>query len=139
MMHDKNWMNDDNDCCKRLLHNSFSNTYLSRYNLDSLDYQCQHTATLLWTSTQLPLGAISLTISLNMTLAINRSNQNSRQQLQFFLVQWNQITLNTMTTDYDWVHNSIITSNALLYIYNAVKQSQYGYDGVIYIYIHWMG
>ena len=26
-----------------LLHNSFSNTYLSRYNSDFLDYQCQHT------------------------------------------------------------------------------------------------
>ncbi len=31
---------------KRLLHNTFSNTYLSRYSSDSLDYQCQHTATI---------------------------------------------------------------------------------------------
>ena len=31
-----------------LLHNSFSNMYLSRYYLDSLDYQCQHTA-ITWT------------------------------------------------------------------------------------------
>ncbi len=31
-------------CSKRLLHNNFSNTYLSRYNSDSLNYQCQHRA-----------------------------------------------------------------------------------------------
>ena len=31
-----------------LLHNSFSNKYLSRYSSDFLDYQCQHTATIPW-------------------------------------------------------------------------------------------
>ena len=29
-----------------ILHNIFSNKHLSRYNSDSLDYQCQHTATI---------------------------------------------------------------------------------------------
>ena len=32
-----------------LLQNGFSNPYLSRYKLDSFDYQCQHTATIRWT------------------------------------------------------------------------------------------
>ena len=31
-----------------LLHNSFSNTYLSSYNSDSIDYQCQRKAKVLW-------------------------------------------------------------------------------------------
>ena len=31
-----------------LLHNSFSNKYLSRYSSDFLDYQCQHTTTIPW-------------------------------------------------------------------------------------------
>ena len=38
-----------------------------------------------------------------------------------------------------FIHISVITSNALFYIYNVVKQSQYGYDRVyIYIYIYGM-
>ena len=35
----------ENQCSKRL-HNNLSDTYLSRYYYHSLDYQCQHTATI---------------------------------------------------------------------------------------------
>ena len=41
-----------------VLHNNFSNKYLSRCNSDSLDYQCQHMATIRELSMPLPLGAI---------------------------------------------------------------------------------
>ena len=69
-------------CNMRLLHDNFSNTYLSRYNSDSLDYQCQHMATILWAINATTTGR-DLVSYVDRTIAINRSNQNSRKRSQF--------------------------------------------------------
>ena len=59
-------------CRKRLLHNKFSNKYLSKYNSDSLDYKCQHMATILWTINASTTGR-DLVCYVNRTIAIHWS------------------------------------------------------------------
>ena len=54
---------------KRLLHNNFSNKYLSRYNSDS---QCQHTATIQWTINATTTGRDHVSC-VNLTIVINWS------------------------------------------------------------------
>ena len=53
-------------CCKRLLHNKFSNQYLSKYSSVSLSYQC------------LNLDTILLTIDINWKhLTINAKSKDT--------------------------------------------------------------
>ena len=85
------------ECSKRLLHKNFSNMYLSRYNSDSLDYQCQHTATIPWTiNATTMLGPISLAIGVNTDTSNQLIKTKLKATISIHMFQRNQITLITV-------------------------------------------